>query len=301
MASTREMRMRIRSIKNLAQVTRASETVSASKVRRAVQANDQTKHYAQKAWKVLIHIARQPGHQSLHPLLVERSNKKNTLIILISSDRGLAGAYNINIVRHTLQEFRSKSENISFITVGRKGRDMLLRRKKHVLAEFAGYSKTPGFVESASIGQLAVDEFLADRVDNVYIAYTDFHNLLHQEPVIKQLLPFEVEYEANSEHKFEATHKSNAVFSYEPDQVELLNAIIPRFTALQIYQAILSALASEHAARMIAMRNATDSANDIVSMLQIEYNKIRQSSITNDILDISGGAEALAQILKTHS
>lgn len=298
MASTREMRMRIRSVKNLAQVTRASETVSASKVRRAVQANEQTKPYAEKAWSVLVHLAHQPGHQGLHPLLKEHVENKKIIVILISSDRGLAGAYNINIVRHALMEIQTDAESISYITIGRKGRDMLLRRKKHVLADYPGFSKTPGFLECASIGQLVVDEFLSNRADAVYLAYTNFHNLLHQEPVIKKMLPFGTEDKSGSDQTNNAALNDHSVFTYEPSQEELLSEIIPRFTALQVYQAILSALASEHAARMVAMRNATESAKEIISLLTIQYNKIRQTGITNEMLDISGGAEALAQATK---
>ena len=295
MASTREMRLRISSIKNLAQVTRAQETVSASKVRRAVQANQATKPYSEKAWKTLIHLARQPGHQSLHPLLAEREIVRKVLVLMISSDRGLAGAYNVNIVRQTLHEFNPNPAPVTYVTVGRKGRDMLLRRRKLVLAEFAGISATPTFLEAAPIGRLVVDEFLRGDVDQVYIAYTEFENMLRQVPVIRKLLPLEVEFLSPEQHRLDATHKSTAVFEYEPGQAELLYEIIPRFTALQIYQSILSAQASEHAARMIAMRNATDAAKDLVSVLQLEYNKVRQAIITNEMLDISGGAEALAK------
>jgi F-type H+-transporting ATPase subunit gamma len=289
------MRLRIRSIKNLAQVTRALETVSASKVRRAIQANQATKPYAQKAWKTLIHLARQPGHQSLHPLLAERDSVRKVLVLLVSSDRGLAGAYNVNIVRETLHEFNPSPVPVVYVSVGRKGRDMLFRRGKSVLAEFSGLSATPSFIESAPIGRLVVDDFLSGEVDQVYIAYTEFETMLHQTPVIRKLLPLEVEFTSAEHHRLEATHPSSAVFEYEPGQAELLNEIIPRFTALQIYQAILSAQASEHAARMVAMRNATDAAKDLISVLQLEYNKVRQTNITNDMLDISGGAEALAQ------
>jgi F-type H+-transporting ATPase subunit gamma len=295
MPSTREMRLRISSVKNLAQVTRAQETVSASKVRRAVQSNQATRPYATKAWKTLIHLARQPGHQSLHPMLAERDIVRKILVLMITSDRGLAGAYNVNIVRHTLNEFNPSELPVIYVTVGRKGRDMLLRRRKVVLAEFAGMSATPSFLEAAPIGRLVVDEFLRGDADQVFIAYTEFENLLRQVPVIRKLLPLEVVYEESDEHKFEATHKSNAVFEYEPGQTELLNEIIPRFTGLQIYQALLSSQASEHAARMVAMRNATDAAKDLASALELEYNKIRQNLITNEMLDISGGAEALAK------
>ena len=295
MASTREMRLRIRSVKNLAQVTRALETVSASKVRRAIQANDRTRPYAERAWRILTDLARQPGHQSMHPLLAERDEVKNILVILISSDRGLAGAYNVNIVREALLHFADQQTPVSYITVGKRGRDMLLRRRRSVVGEFSGLSANPTYLESAPIGQLAVDEFLSHRADQVYVAYTEYQNMLRQEPVIRKILPFSVPELEKGMAVTEPQVKSKFVFTYEPSQEEILHEIIPDFTALQIYKAILSALASEHAARMVAMRNATNSAKDLVSLLQLDYNKIRQAGITNEMLDISGGAEALAQ------
>lgn len=295
MASTREMRLRIRSVKNLAQVTRALETVSASKVRRAIQANDRTRPYAERAWRILTDLARQPGHQSMHPLLAERDEVKNILVILISSDRGLAGAYNVNIVREALLHFADQQTSVSYITVGKRGRDMLLRRRRSVVGEFSGLSANPTYLESAPIGQLAVDEFLSHRADQVYVAYTEYQNMLRQEPVIRKILPFSVPEPEKGTAVTEPQVKSKFVFTYEPGQEEILHEIIPDFTALQIYKAILSALASEHAARMVAMRNATNSAKDLVSLLQLDYNKIRQAGITNEMLDISGGAEALAQ------
>jgi F-type H+-transporting ATPase subunit gamma len=295
MASTREMRLRIRSVKNLAQVTRALETVSASKVRKAIQANDRTRPYAERAWRILMDLASQPGHQSMHPLLAERDEVKNVLVILISSDRGLAGAYNVNVVREGLSHFADNKVPVSYITVGKRGRDMLLRRRRNVVGEFSGLSANPTYLESAPIGQLAVDEFLSHRADQVYVVYTEYKNMLHQIPTVRKILPFSVPQAAQDAANREAAGKTKFVFTYEPSQEEILQEIIPDFTALQIYQAILSALASEHAARMVAMRNATNSAKDLVTLLQLDYNKVRQAGITNDMLDISGGAEALEQ------
>lgn len=296
MASAREMRLRIRSIKNLSQVTRALETVSASKVRKATAAVTATRPYAEKAWKVLIHLARQPGANSLHPLLTERKTVNKVLVILISGDRGLAGAYNVNILRHTLLYFRDFETPVSYVSVGRKGRDLLLRRRKNVIAEFNDLPTPPTFLDVSPIGRLVVDDFLNGEYDQVYLAYTEFQNMIRQETVVRKLLPLEVKYDGQGDNV--THHHTSSVFTYEPDQGELLSQIIPRFTALQVYKAILSAQASEHAARMVAMRNATDNAMDLVEALQLEYNKARQQAITNDILDIAGGAEALTAGLK---
>lgn len=295
MASTREMRLRIGSVKNLSQVTRALETVSASKVRKAIQANDRTRPYAERAWRILTHLASQAGSESLHPLLVEREEINQVLVVLISSDRGLAGAYNVNIVREALGKAIEIKVPVSYITVGRRGRDMLIRRHQKVIGEFSNISANPTYLEIAPIGQLAVDEYLSHRVDQVYVAYTDYKSMLRQEPVVRKILPFSVTGTTEGDARYTAPVKNSFVYTYEPGQEEILTDIIPDFTALQIYQSVLSAMASEHAARMVAMRNATNSAKDLVSLLQLEYNKVRQAGITNDMLDISGGAEALAQ------
>jgi F-type H+-transporting ATPase subunit gamma len=297
MPSTRELRLRVRSIKNLSQVTKALETVSASYVRKAVQATLATRPYAEKAWKVLVHLARQPGHANLHPLLRERSEIRKVLVVMISGDRGLAGAYNVNILRETLNRFAKSPAPVNYVAVGRKGRDLLMRRKKDVIAEFSHLPSPPSFADVSAIGRLVVDDFEKGIYDQVYVAYTEFVNMVVQRPTLRKLLPLEVTYTTDEEqHDFNVTHhQSKAVFTYEPDQAELLNSIVPRFTALQIYQAILSAQASEHAARMVAMRNATESAKELIGVLQLEYNKLRQQLITSEMLDITGGAEALSK------
>jgi F-type H+-transporting ATPase subunit gamma len=294
MASAREMRLRIRSVKNISQVTRALQAVSASNVRKAITALVATRPYATKAWQVLTHIAEQPGRKTLHPLLTEREEVKNTLVVVISGDRGLAGAYNTNLIRFVTRKFSNYPTPIRMIAVGRKGRDLLIRRKYKVIADFSNLPAAPSFKDVSAIGRLAVDEFLAGEVDEVYLVYTDFINMVKQEPTIKRLLPLEVE-GAGRVEAFEMRH-TPAAYIYEPAESEILDEIIPRFTALQVYQAILESLASEHAARMVAMRNATDNANELVDALQMQYNKVRQQAITNDMLDIAGGAEALSQV-----
>jgi F-type H+-transporting ATPase subunit gamma len=298
MASSRDMRLLIRSIKNIAQVTRALEAVSASKVRKAVDQVEATRPYANKAWQVLRHVAGQPGRDALHPLLTARGSVKNTLVILISSDRGLAGAYNTNVIRYNMQEFGDYELPVQYITVGRKGRDLMMRRGGNVMAEFSNLPAAPSFGDVSAIGRLAVDKFLNGDVDEVYLVYTDYVNMARQEPVKKKLLPLEVEDGDELVQEYGQQSGPAAAYIYEPDAEEILNEIIPRFTALQVYQAILESLASEHAARMVAMRNATDNAHELVGALQLEYNKVRQQSITGDILDIAGGAEALAQSQK---
>ncbi|MBM3150696.1 MAG: ATP synthase F1 subunit gamma [Chloroflexi bacterium] len=296
MASAREMRLRIRSVKNISQVTRALEAVSASKVRKAVAAVTATRAYATKAWQVLTHVAGQPGRANLHPLLVGRSEVRKALALVVSGDRGLAGAYNTNIIRYTAQQFDRYKAPVAYIAVGRKGRDMLLRRRKDVTAEFSNLPAAPEFKDVSAIGRLAVDEFLKGDADEVWLVYTDFVNMGRQEAVVKKLLPLDVE-GGERVQDFEHRPHLTAAYIYEPAEREILDEIIPRFTALQVYQAILESQASEHAARMVAMRNATDNALELVDSLQLDYNKARQQTITNDLLDIAGGAEALARTL----
>lgn len=293
MASAREMRLRIKSVKNISQVTRALETVSASKVRKAINAVMATRSYATKAWQVLKHVAEQPGRDTLHPLLVKRPAAKNALVVVITGDRGLAGAYNSNVIRFTAQKFDQYPIPVKYIAVGRKGRDLLFRRRKDVIAEFSNLPPAPTFMDVSAIGRLAVDEYNNGNVDEVFLVYTDFVNMGRQVATVKKLLPLELGEEGRV-MDFEQKSGLTAAYEYEPDQRDILDEIIPRFTALQVYQAILESQASEHAARMVAMRNATDNAKELVSALQLVYNKVRQQTITNDILDIVGGAEALA-------
>jgi F-type H+-transporting ATPase subunit gamma len=290
MASIREMRLRIKSVKSLAQVTRALETVSASKVRKAVQANAASKPYSEKSWKVLLHLARQPGRNSLHPLLSERDEVKKVLVIMVTGDRGLAGSYNVNILRNTLFHFDNLGFPVSYICVGKKGRDLLLRRKEKVIADFSDISNPATFMEISPISRMAVTEFLDEEYDKVFLSYTQFNTMTNQTPVIRQILPLEIDISGKG---FNATHANhNSVFTYEPEQSALLDEIIPRFTGMQVFQAVLSAQASEHAARMIAMSNATENANELVGLLTLQYNKARQQSITGEMLDIVGGAAA---------
>jgi len=294
MASAREMRLRIRSVKNISQVTRALEAVSAAKVRKAVLAVTATRSYATKAWQVLTHVAAQPGRESLHPLLTERPAPKTSLVIVVTGDRGLAGAYNTNVIRYVASHFDQYRLPVRYIAVGRKGRDLLVRRRKNVIADFSNLPAAPSFMDVSAIGRLAVDEFVKGETDEVILVYTDFINIGRQVATMKKLLPLEVGSGAERVVNYEQRTGPAAAYEYEPDQREILDVIIPKFTALQVYQAILESQASEHAARMIAMRNATDNAKELVEALQLAYNKVRQQGITNDILDIVGGAEALS-------
>lgn len=298
METLREIRRRIRSISNLAQVTRALEAVSASKVQKAQSAVLSTRPYAHRAWEVIVNLAGQTEIPE-HPLLVAREPVESVLILLFTSDRGLCGAYNNNIIR-AAKEFAARLPvKVHYIAIGRRGRANLWRARADLVAEFHGLPAVPSFSDISPIARTAIEEFLASESDQIFMAYTDFVNLLHQDPVIKRLLPLqpgELETQAMSEYVVDMQPVGGiAEYIYEPDRETILNTVLPRFTELQVYQAALEASASEHAARRMAMRNATENAQELLQDLTLMRNKARQQSITRDLLDIAGGAEALEE------
>ena len=295
MATALEIKRRIRSVKNIAQVTGALEAVSASKVRKAQDRALATRAYAGAAFEIMGHLAQATGGIK-HALLDTRENIENVLIVLISSDRGLAGAYNTNIVRATIQFEKERDLPYRYITVGRKGRDLMLRRGAQVAAEFSEIPDTPDIMLTTPITRAAVDDFMSGAVDEVYLAYTDFVNTLVQKTAIRRLLPLQPTETGLEPSEDSHTEKSGptAGYTFEPGPEAILDEILPRFTELQLYQALLEAQASEHSARMVAMRNATENAHALVDDLTLTYNKARQLAITSEMLDIVGGAEALS-------
>ncbi len=300
MATERELAKRIKSIKNISQVTSALAAVSASKATRAQKQVMATRAYAGKAFEILNNLASQPGvGANGHPLLTVRDDIKKTAVILMTGDRGLAGSYNSAIVARAEKFINAVDTPVQIITVGRKGRDLMVRRGYDVIATFDGLPGSPSVMDIMAVANIVTEDYLAGKYDQVFVAYTDFVNLVTRIPTVKQLLPLrplDFEGMALSEYLTEsdADSASERVYDYEPDAEELLNNIVPRFTQLQIYQSALEALASEHSARMVAMNNATDNAGELVELLTLERNKARQATITSEILDIVGGAEALA-------
>lgn len=295
MASLRDIKRRIAGVKNISQVTRAMQMIAAAKMRRAQDQVRSSRPYADKAWEVLTHLSQQPGSKDqLHPLLVQRPVKK-ACIVLINSDRGLAGGYSSNMMRKTAHFIKDYGKPISLVTVGRKGKTFFRNASSPIIAEFSGMPDKPSVLDVLPIAKIVIDDFLSGEFDEVYLAYTDFINTMSQKPVVKRLLPLlpdNTDEQAVSEHVAKAKVNKN-VYIYEPDPEELLNIVLPRFTELQIYQALLESLASEHSSRMVAMRSATDNANELVADLTLTYNRVRQESITKEMLDIVGGVEAL--------
>lgn len=291
MSSLREMRLRIRSVRNIAQVTRALQTVSASKVRRAQAAVLATRPYATKALAVLGHLADR-RNVIVHPMLTPRKEVRNILVIVISGDRGLAGAYNAGVVRAALVQFASSPAPVHYVAVGRKGREMLLRAGARITAEFSGLPPAPSYNDVSAIGKIALEEYSSGRADEVYIVFTRFVNLMQQRITVQQLLPLP---DLNGPGTSTGEKSGPApVYIFEPGQTQLLNLVLERLVSLEVYESILESLASEHAARMVTMKNATDNANELIGGLNLVYNKARQQTITGDLLDIAAGTEALA-------
>ncbi len=301
MATERELNRRIRSVKNISQVTSALAAVSAAKASKAQKQVEASRDYAGKAFEILINLASQPSAgEARHPLLAPRDEIKNSAVIVVSADRGLAGAYNANIISYAERFIRALPRPARVISVGRKGHSLLVRRGYNVVALFDDIPDEPSLYTTAPIVDVVVNDYLSGEVDDVFIAYTNFINLAARETVVQQLLPLkplDLEGMAVSEYVEGVDMEAAAerVYNYEPDAEAILNEVVPRFTELQIYQAVLEAKASEHSARMLAMNNATDNAADLVDFLILERNKARQAAITNEILDIVGGAEALSK------
>ncbi len=291
MPSLRDIRRRIQSVKNTAQITRAMQMVAASRMRRAQEAVEHSRPFSEKIREVLADLsyATPAGEGALHPLL-ERREVRNADLVLMSSDRGLAGGFNANVIRLGSRFILDGAgAPVSVLSVGRKGRDYMVRYGRNVTADFSELGDQPQLDDVTPIARTVIDRFTSGEVDAVYLVYTEYVNTITQTPRRVQLLPIEP---PSAEDQEEA--RSRGVdYIYEPDPRQLLQALLPRYVEVQIYQALLESKASEHSARMVAMRNATDNANEIVGDLSLTYNKARQATITREIIEIAGGAAAL--------
>ena len=302
MPTLREVKNRIRSVRNIAQITRALEAVSASRVRRAQARVLASRIYAEKAWEILVNVQAASKSLPLHPLLTERDEVNRVMVVVITSDRGLAGAYNTNILR-VAQRFATRlGKPVDYVAVGRKGRDSLARAGANIIASFSDMPAEPKVSDITPIARIAMDAYFDGDVDEVLIAYTDFINMLTQRPAVLGWLPLTthtIAQQVAAEYVKDVAVVSGGIqnYDYEPDAVAVVDEIVPRFTELQLYQALLEAQASEHAARMAAMKNATDNATQLTADLTLQYNKARQAEITAEILDIVGGANALQQAI----
>ncbi len=283
MPDIRKIRRRIRGVQNIAKITRAMEMIAASKMRRAQERGLAGRPYSEKIQQVIADLAALPDMGRHHPLL-ERRPVEKIAVVHITPDRGQCGGLNGNLNRKLATFITGESRSVSVIAVGRKGRDFSVRCGCDLTAEFSGLGDNPSFLDTLPISHIIIDDYTQGKIDMVYVLYADFISTIVQRPVLKQLLPVEPAAIPTGE---------NVDYIYEPGAEDVLGGLLPRFVEMEIYHAILESIASEQSARMVAMRNATDSANELIGDLTLLYNKARQEAITTELLDITGGVVAL--------
>jgi len=282
LASQRDIRRRITAARNIKQITRAMQFVAASKLRRAQEATLAARPYSEKIDEVLADLAAVLGGED-HPLLKEPTEGKR-LLVLVTTDRGLAGPLNTNTIRFVSREITEHPGDLSVISVGRKGRDAMRRARVPIDAHFAGFGDKPTFADVLPLARLISDDFLAGKYARIEIVYSRFISTLSQKPVIDQILPIE------------PTEDTEGIpgnqFIFEPSPAAVLQQLLPRYVATRLFQAVLEAKASEESSRMVAMKNATENAEELIDDLTLAYNKVRQSNITREMIEIATGARA---------
>ena len=285
MPSVRDIRRRIRSVDNTAKVTNAMSLIAASKMRRAQSNVLDGRPYSVKIQEIIAHLAAQPidDVDETQPLLAVRTVKKST-VLMISPDRGLCGGLHSNLNRRVGQFILEQQVPVQAIAVGRKGRDFMARTNQDLKATFTDLGETPLLIDTHAISHMVIDSYCEGETDEIYLAYTRFVSTMLQEPVIERLLPIA---------PAELTAAESVGYIYEPGNLAVLQNLLPRFVEMQIYHAILEAIASEQSARMVAMRAATDNASELSGDLTLTMNKLRQENITNELLDLIGGQMAL--------
>jgi F-type H+-transporting ATPase subunit gamma len=291
MPSTRDIRRRINSVKNTAKITKAMQMVAASKMRRAQQAALAGRPYASLMNEVLGNVTFHAG-EFTHPLMEKREGAKRA-VILVATDKGLCGALNSNLMREAA---RFDKANTIYITAGRKAAQFVVRSRRTLAAEFT-YKDTPLFGEARAISKFARDMFLKGEVDRVDILFTTFISTLAQKPELRPLLPLgdikAVTAGVSGQQTEEKLLHGSTEFLFEPSAEQVLSSLLPHSLNFQVYQILLEAKASEQSAKMVAMKNATDNANQLIKDLTLEYNKMRQASITKELLEIASAAMAL--------
>ena len=289
MANTQDIRRRIKSIRNTAQITKAMQMVAASKMRKAQQHALAGRPYAALMNKVLVSLQKRTDPR-LHPLLQIRPLQRE-LVLIISTDKGLAGALNTNLFREAANFDTGKT---LFVVTGKKARQFVARTKRELLADFE-LKDAPTFVETKPIAKFCTEKFLSREVDKVSVLYTDFINTINQRAVVQTLLPISSFDLPKKHEEADASGDIDPMLGYifEPNAEVVLDIMLPYYIQFQVFQMILDARASEHSARMVAMKNATDNANQFIKDLTLEYNKMRQAGITTELLEIATAQMAL--------
>lgn len=282
MASARDIRRRIKSVKNIQQITKAMKMVAAARLRKAQEKAIASKPYTDKIREVLHSVAANARDAS-HPLLEQREVKQVAYLVL-GPDKGLAGAYASNLIKEVLPKVRENAQ-AKLITVGRKARDYFKRRSYAIDGEYTGFSEKPSYQDAVMLAQLMADKFASAEYDEIYLTYTHFYSPINQKPTTIKLLPVAGMGDGEEVPQTE--------YIFEPSANEVLNLLLPRYLETVIYGALLQSAASELGARMTAMGSATDNAQELISKLTLNYNKVRQATITREISEIVGGAEAL--------
>ena len=295
MANLRDIRRRIKSVKNTAQITKAMQLVAASKMKKAQDQAVAGRSYADLLNKVLVNLKEYTGEED-HPLLKEQSGERE-LVILVTTDKGLCGPLNTNLLRLAMDQVGKEAD---FITIGNKWRQALVRVKRNIVADFS--VKDPvAFLEVKPVAEFVMEKFLAGDYDKVTVAFTNFKNTISQEPLLETLLPISP-IELGKAKGYEGVGKDEVVnegganyggYIFEPDARGVLDMIVPQYVGYQLYQMVLESRASEHSARMVAMKAATDNAKQMIKDLTLDYNKQRQAAITSELLEITTAMRAL--------
>ena len=317
MASIKDIQRRIKSVKNTKKVTKAMEMVAAAKMRKAIESVLKTRTYANLSWETILHISKAAkGSADIHKFLAKREDIKSVGIILITSNRGLCAGFNTNIItkaHKSIEKHHKNGKKVEFVTIGKKGIGVNRYYGYDIVAQFPKEDIITEIKEVYDISKMIIDDYVSGKYDKVMVAYTDFVNAATQEPRVKQLLPVDIDSEdeylgvvgvdsrvgttkemiEEKSEKHLTDEKYALDYTFEPSPMEVLDEMIPRLIEVQLFQALLESNASEHSARMAAMHQATDAATDMISELTLTYNKARQEKITNEIAEISAGANAL--------
>ncbi len=294
MATLRDIRRRIKSVTSTTQITKALELVSASKMRRARERVLTSRPYAEKMHSVLSDLSTHTASSgsAMHPLLARHTAGK-VCLVLLTSDRGLCGSFNTNMIRFALDFYdkhKREGGGVVVVTAGKRGRDFMVRFGIPIIAEFTGLTDKPTILDVAPIVRLIMDDYLNGMFKSVYLAYSQFISTMTQKPVLVPILPME-EMNVAAVQGEDATQSLDYIF--EPSAAAILDALLPRYVEVQMYQALLESIASEQSARMVAMRNASDNGRDIIEQLTLTYNNARQAAITRELIDISTSAAAI--------
>ena len=290
MPAYRDIVRRIDSIKNTQKITKAMQVVAATRLRRAQQAVQAARPYAEKMVEVL-QTTTERATEYKHPFLVRREGKR-AVMVLVTTDRGLCGAINVNNIRAGTRFMQENyPDHPRYVTIGRKGRDFLLRYRREVIAEVSGISDRPSVAEILPVITVALDEYTKGNTDAVVLCYAKWVSTMRQEPTVRTLIPAEIP--QREERQGAQPAGPRADYIYEPDPESVLDGLLPRYVETQVFQAVLENKASEYSAKMIAMQNATSAAGDLIKALTLYANKVRQAGITTELMEIVSGAEAM--------